>query len=409
MNTQSLGRLARKLEPGIVVLLFLYYLNPQLPPLVDRALKYGGYGLVALLVIGVGMGRWQRFAYVATRDLFPWLLLGLAMASVLWSAAPEYTSDQIDPVIRASIFGAYLAMRYTPKELMRLVAWTLGIAAVLSLVYALAVPSLGIGGDGLWKGIFGHKQYLGRWMIVGTITFLNIAFDNRRDRLVGLTGFAMAVALVLLSRSTTALIVLLLSLSLFPLFNFVRQQYKLRLVLFITSFLLLSSVAVLIVSNLETIVVDILGKNLEFNGRTPIWTLAIEKGLERPWLGYGYVGFWNSDASSIIFLLTWANSEGKTFHAHNGFIDVFLQLGFVGLSLCLLSFLMLIARTVYLINSTKGRELFWIFQFLIISFVTNVTEGGTFVGSGTMWILYVSISFSTAVWRKRIRGKCMPG
>ena len=405
MNTKSIGHLARKIEPGIVVLLLLYFFKPQLPPLLAGFMKYGSYGLIALLILGVGIGRWQRLAYVATRDLFPWLLLGLSWASVIWSAAPRFTSDEVDVVIRATLFGTYLAMRYTPKELMRLVGWTLGIAAVLSVVYAVVLPSRGIS-DGLWKGIFQHKQYLGRAMVIGAITFLNVVFDQGRDRWLPWAGVGLAVTLVLLSQSKSALLLLLLSLSLFPLQKFVNQGYRLRVVLFIAAFLLVGTVALLIVSNLETIVVEILGKNMEFNGRVPVWTLAIEKGLERPWLGYGYAGFWTSDEASYILDSTWAGSGGGgRFHAHNGFIDVFLQLGFVGLSLCLLSFLMLTIRTVTLISSTKSREFFWIFQFLIISFLANASEVRTFVGGGTMWILYVSISFSTAVWCKRIRRK----
>ncbi len=406
MKGQSFQLLARKLEPGIVILLLLYYWGPQLPPIIASPLKYGNYGLVAILFLGVGIGQWGRFAYVATRDIFPWLLMGLSIASVIWSAAPSYTSDEVDPLIRATIFGAYLATRYPLKELMRLVAWTVGIAAVLSLVYALAVPSLGIDGGGLWKGIFQHKQYLGRAMVLGSFTFLNVAFDDRKYRRVALAGCGLSVALLLLTQSKSALILLLISLFLFPLFKFIKQHYKLRVILLISSFLLIGCVTVLITSNLETIVVDALGKNLEFNGRTPVWTLAIEKGLERPWLGYGYAGFWTSDASSYILSSTWALSgaggEGR-FHAHNGFIDTFLQLGFVGLSLFFLSFIMLISRTLALINITKSREFMWIFQFLIFSLLANASEVSTIVNGGLMWILYLSMSFSTAVYCNRIK------
>jgi O-antigen ligase len=174
----------------------------------------------------------------------------------------------------------------------------------------------------------------------------------------------------------------------------------------VAAFLLISGVAMLITTNLETIVVDILGKDLTFNGRIPIWTLAIEKGLERPWLGYGYDGFWTSDESYLIYRNTWLWEgfvNGEIMHAHNGFIDIFLELGFVGLSLCLLSFLMLISRTFYLINLTNLREFFWIFQFLIIFLFCNMSEGAIFLGGSLFWVLYVSMSFSTAIWCNRIK------
>lgn len=405
MNTLSIQRLLRKLEPIIVVLLLLYSLNPQLPSVAKVVMKYGSYGLVGLLVLGVSIGRWRRFAYVITQDIFPWLLLGLSIASVVWSASPKHTSDEIDPLIRGSMFAAYLAMRYTPKELMRLTAWTFGMAAVLSLLYTLALPSSGIL-DGLWRGIFVHKQYLGRAMAIGGLTLFNVALDDRRYRWLALAGLVLSIVLMLLSQSKSALLILLMSLSLFPLFNFIKQHYKLRVILLSILFLFLGCVAILVTTNLETILVEILGKNLEFNGRIPVWILSIQKGLERPWLGYGFSGFWTSSESYEVLIGTWAKGSlisGNRFHAHNGFIDVFLQLGLVGILLCALSFITLMLRTLTLMNVTNNREYFWIFQFLIIFLLSNVSIANLFVGSNTFWILYVSISFSTAIWCHRIK------
>ncbi|MEM9399518.1 MAG: O-antigen ligase family protein [Verrucomicrobiota bacterium] len=411
MRTQKLIYLARRIEPVAVILLLLYYVYPQMPGALDNPLKYLSYGVVGILFLSAGMGNWQRLAYVATRDLFPLVLLGLSIISVLWSAAPNYTIDEVDPVIRACLFSIYIAMRYTVKEQMRLFAWMLGVAAVLSLIYALAVPSEGIAmtnGEVSWKGIFQHKQYLGRFMVLGAITFINIALDNRKYQKIAWIGVFLTATLALLSSSRSALILLLFSILSLPLYRLIKQKkYKLRTILLIVITFMISASIILVASNLETIVVDILGKNLEFNGRIPVWTLAIQKGLERPLLGYGYVGFWTSDESLSILNSTWALSasggEGR-FHAHNGFIDVFLQLGFVGLLLCLLSFITLMSRVIILIGSHKnGREFFWIFQFLLITFLANLSEIRTFIGHGTLWILYVSLSLSTAVLLGRTR------
>jgi O-antigen ligase len=244
-------------------------------------------------------------------------------------------------------------------------------------------------------------------MVIGVITFLNIALDERRYRWLTLIGTGLAIALVLLSGSKSSLIILILSLSLLPLYKFIRQHYKLQVVLLIVFFLLLGSAAVLIVGNLETIVVDILGKSMSLSDRVPLWNLVVEKGLERPWLGYGYAGFWTSNNALFVFNnLSWGPStlSDSRFYSHNGLVEVFIQLGFVGLSLCLLSFVMLMLRTVYLINSTRSREFFWLFQFLMVFFLSNLSELG-FLANDTSWILYVSMSFSTGVWCKRIKRK----
>lgn len=403
MKDQSFQLLARKLEPGIAILLILYYWAPQLPPIIDITMKYGSYVLVAILFFSVVIGQWRRCAYVATRDIFPWLLLGLSYASIIWSAAPQYTLDEVDPLIRATIFGTYLAIRYTPREQIRLLAWLMGIAIFLSFLYSLAIPSLGIDESGMWKGIFQHKQYLGRLMVIASFTFIYLAFDSHRYRWLYWTGCGFSILLLVMSQSKSALILLLISWLLFPLVKFIKQHYKVRVILIITSLLLLSCITIFIGNNLETIVIEILGKNLEFNGRVPVWNLAIHKGLERPWLGYGYAGFWTSDHALYVLNRSWAGVGDTRMHSHNGFLDTFLQLGLVGLSLFILSFLLLISRTFFLINTTKSREFTWIVQFLILSLLANASEISTIANGGSMWILYVSISFSTVVQCERIR------
>lgn len=397
-----------KIEPVIAVLLIFYYFGLNLPPTIDTASKYLCYLFVGSLVIINMLTKGQKFAYVATRDLFPWLLLGLSFASILWSAAPEYTSDEVEPLFRASFLGAYLATRYTIKDHMWLLLSALGIAAIFSIIFALIMPDYGIdfvsNNEVSWRGIFTHKQYLGRQMAIGVITCLHLFLDKNKHRFLLLGLLFLCLILLILSNSKSALILLFFSLLLFPVFTLLKQGYRLKVAIFIFAFLIVISIALLITINLETILVDVLGKDLTFNGRTTIWRLALEKGWERPWLGYGYSGFWTSDAANYILNNTWAvvaKNEGARFHAHNGLIEVFLQLGLVGLILCLLSFLRLSWRAINLIQSTHKREFLWILQFLFISFLANFSEIRTFIEGGAMWVLYISFSFLLGIWWKR--------
>lgn len=399
-----------KIEPVIAVLLIFYYFGLNLPPVIGTVSKYLCYLFVGGLVIINLLTKGQKFAYVATRDLFPWLLLGLSFASILWSTAPEYTSDEIEPLVRASFLGAYLATRYTIKDHMWLLVSALGIAAIFSIIFALITPDYGIdfvsNNEVSWRGIFTHKQYLGRQMTLGVITCLHLLLDKSKHRFLLLGLLFLCLLLLILSSSKSALILLFFSSLLFPVFTLLKQGYRLKVAIFIFASLIVIGVGLLITINLETIVVDLLGKDLTFNGRTTIWSLALEKGWERPWLGYGYSGFWTSDAANYILNNTWAivaKKEGVRFHAHNGLIEVFLQLGLVGLILCLLSFLRLCWRAINLIQATQKREFLWILQFLFISFLANFSEIRTFIEGGAMWVLYISFSFLLGIWWKRIK------
>lgn len=176
------------------------------------------------------------------------------------------------------------------------------------------------------------------------------------------------------------------------------------------SILFYSILAIILSLNIEYIVVDLLGKDLAFDGRVPLWNLAIEKGLEQPWLGYGYEGFWSSpNVSDYVIYNSWAvlnegfRNHSVQFHSHNGFIDLFLELGFIGVFIFLLNIFFSIKRIITLLISTRGVEFYWMLQFLGIFWIANLAEGGLVLSSRDMfWIIYVSIVISSAVEQTRI-------
>ncbi|MFM7423532.1 MAG: O-antigen ligase family protein [Elainella sp.] len=399
------------LEVVLVLVLLLYFTEVDLDLRLIGIANFASYGLVGILLL-LNLKSWKRLLYVATCDLPLLLLIGLALASFFWSAAPDFTADEVKALLRASVVGVYLAFRFTPKQQMQLFVWTVGISALLSTAFALAMPAYGIhlSGEhaGLWKGIYTHKQYLGRLMTVGLVPFLLCGLEQPKHRVFYFSGAALVLALIVLSGSRTSLSLLTVSLLLLPLYQMVRQAYRTRAMLLSLSIVLVGALIMLVTANIETIIVDVMGKSLDLNSRGPIWTYAIEKGLERPWLGYGYAGFWTSSEADMIYNNTWAGGimrEGSRFHAHNGFIDTFLQIGLVGLVICMLTFLRSIRDAAVLMTSRQyGLETFWMLQFLVITLFFNVTETRTFLASNTFWSITVSIALITKMqYKKRHR------
>jgi exopolysaccharide production protein ExoQ len=408
LKLQALKNFGEKLEPWIVGVLLLYFFGLDAPPLIVKIMKVGSYPIVFFLIVG----RLQRFAYFATRDISLLLLVGMAMISVFWSAAPDFTSIETKAVLRATLFGVYLAMRFSIKEQMKLLAWVLGIGAVFSLLFALAMPSYGIhvSGDegtvGAWKGIFSFKNLFASLMTLGALLFLLIALDERKKRWLSWGLFGLSVVLLFLSQGKTAYSVFFISLSLLPFHKFVKQHDKLRVFFMLIAILVTGSAIVLVLSNLEFIVVDTLGKNMEFNGRMPIWTLIFNKILERPWLGYGLSGFWTSDEALYVLYNSWgeiALESGTRFNAHSGYLDLGLALGFLGFFLYVFNFLALFTRTVNLWMATRSIEFFWIIQVLVIFLLLNFTDSISILGIGSTWSIYVSMAISTAVQQTRMR------
>jgi O-antigen ligase len=415
LNNQLLNLWFRNLEVVVTVIWLLYFLDVRIPsPILDKSIRVLAYPILAILVIL----HWKRFSWVATRDIPLLLLVGTAFASVFWSADPGKTLDGCKGLLRTFLFGAYLATRYSLKEQMKILTWVFGIATILSLVVALAIPSYGTAArldhPGAWQGIFAHKNILGYAMTIGAILFLLTAIKERKPNWLAWSGFGLAVVLTVLAYSSSALVSLLLLLSLMPVYKLVRQHYKLQVILLSMTCILAASVAIFIFSNLETILVDILQEGLTFNGRTPIWDLIVEKTWERPWLGYGYSAFWESDAGAYVILHTWASAGGakeaveQGFNAHSGYFQLLPQLGFLGISLYAISLVTVFIRVFILLLSTKKIEFFWLLQFLVFICVTNVGDAmaTVFLSSDASYMsIYVSICLSTAIECKRIKRK----
>jgi O-antigen ligase len=406
VNSQTSSTPIVKLELAIVGFLLFFYLGVDLPPIGITLLNLISYPCVGFLILL----RWKHVLYAATQEI-PLLLLHLfAIASIVWSAAPDVTENEIKALMRAALFGVYLAARFNLKELMKLVTITLATGVIASLIAVLVFPSYGIHSSGpllgTWKGVFTFKNLFAYITATSALLFLLLLLNTRTQRKrMGLL-LAISVALLLGSQGRTALASLIVTAALIPAYWIVMQHYKVRVIVFVTGILLVSAMIVAFVANLEFVVVDLLGKNLELNGRFPIWTLMIEKGQESPWLGYGFSGFWTSDASDIVFSLSWASlarEAGVRFNSHNGFLELFLQLGLIGLILFGISLLVLLGKTLYLLLRIKSLELFWVFQTTILMILLNVADSIAILSVGSLWSLYIAFAISISLQYNWIR------
>ncbi len=406
MNNKSKEFLS-KIETGSVIVLLISSDILNIPSSLNIIINLISYGIVFLLV-----GRqWKRVAYVLTKEKLLLVLVGFACFSFFWSATPSETFTQIRALVRTTLFAAYLTTRYTMRQQMNLLSWTIALIAIISTIICIVNPSYGISITNnvtTWQGIYAHKQYLGRSMGLGASLFLINIFSQQQKRWVNIPFFLLTFSLIVLSTSRTSLLVLLLPILLFPLYKVAKKQSTVRIVFILTILLVSIGTASIVISNLETIVVDILGKDIEFNGRIPLWTLVIEKISERPLLGYGYAGFWMSDAGGYIIKNTWAafdelTSQGK-FHAHNGFLEITLELGLIGLTLLIIDMFFVLQRIIKLLISTQTVESFWMLVYMGIVLTVNLSEAKTFLSTSSIfWILQASIAFSSALEYSRMR------
>jgi len=390
--------LLAKLEPCLTILFLAFYANLSILGPYMTLISAFSYIAIPILIAF----NFKRFAYVITREPLLLAIIILAIASVTWSVTPDATQINARSLIRTSLFGAYIATRYDSKEQLNLILLFFGITALLSVFYSLAIPEIGIfrsNGPPVWRGIFKHKNHLAINMALSSTLFLIATIYKRHFLRLGLIGFGLSLAALIFSDGKSALSIFVVATALIPVYKILLQHYKIRVVFLLTLGLLIGTVAVAVFTNLEFIVVDLLGKDLGGNGRDELWLYLLERASERPLLGYGYSGFWfNPVEVAGVSTNTWLQTGVGNGHAHSGFIDLLLHLGWVGSILFFINFVHILFKTLITLSLTQSVEAFSVFLFLIIMFISNFSVNASFLAPRHLfWVLYVSMTLSSAI------------
>lgn len=342
---------------------------------------------------------WKGFIYVIIRSPLQFLLLAIVIFSLLWSEDLSSSLTYLRGLIRIYFLAIYLAMRYPLKEQIKLIAWALGVAASLSMLFSAFIPGYIHESPellGMWSGIYGHKNELGYMMAWSAGVFLHLALSGHRYRWLMWALCGISICLIILSRSTTSLTILMTMILLLPFYRSLKKtNYKLQVITITSTLMLLMISSILLLNNAET-VVGTSGKDLTFNGRSDLWELVISKILERPWLGYGFSGFWTSNAASKLrATYDWASN------AHNGFLELLLELGFVGFLAFAAGFVrFFVMALTRIISVAKKPEDYWPMQMLIIIVIVNFSEARLLTPSWN-WLMYITMSLSLTVEYQR--------
>jgi len=322
------------------------------------------------------------------------LLMALVLTSAMWSAVPGTTFRRGISVICTSFFGVYLALRYSPRDQLRLLTRVCTLAVVGSFIFGVlhvgqSVDQL----QGVWIGIFAQKNALGRMMVFSALVFLlesKASDGNKRWAQVGLFS---AFVLIYLSKSSTSFVAFFVLMAFYLLSDNLRGSVR-RVVLTVFSAFCAIGLGVFWMFHHLGAVTEGLHRDVTLTGRLYIWVLGTVMALQKPWFGYGYSAFWlgpEGPSGKIWKALNWA-APG----AHNGLLELWLDLGLVGVGLFVVGFLAYARRAVVIFRSTKTAELIWPFMFFAFLVMVNLTESSLLGGNGLFWVLYVAAAVSVS-------------
>jgi len=286
-----------------------------------------------------------------------WLVPALAIASVLWSAAP-YVTLRAAVQLALTIGIASLAAGFLkPRAFVSAMSAGLLVGALLSLVFGRYGVD-GMTGATVFLGIFASKNTMALFMSLLAIFAAAVMLDRGQPapmRLLAVVSFLLSIPLLLLARSAGALITTVASLAvLLATIAFARLRSRERLLVGAGAVVLLVpalAVTLLLALNgtlgeaVTAFVTEVLGKDATLTGRTLLWRTALAEIDKRPLLGTGYYAFWlqgNPLVESI-----WRDfgiGSRMGFHFHNTVLEFAVELGWLGVAALVITLALAITR-----------------------------------------------------------------
>ncbi len=353
------------------------------------------YALFFILFRGSRKQLFNNFSYLFKQPILG-IYIGIICFSVFWSANQEATLRAIAGLLFFSIFAVHFARKYNWQELSRLLRWNSTFIAIYSVFTALFVPSIGICSKG-WCGGFGHPISLGNMMALGTTLWLLNVFANPKYYLRSLVCFSICLMVLHFTNSAGALLVLTTLIVLLFFTTFLKKlKFTQAFIFFILLLFVFGISSIWLMENLDNLLF-FFNKDVTISGRIPLWTLLLQTSIrERLWFGYGFHAYWQrwmgseSPANYVVNTIV-GNGRDWVAHAHNGFLDIILNIGMIGLVIFVCLFLINVVRTIKLVISTKRSESLLPLIILTFTFITNLFISPIVIPSFT-WFLFILVT-----------------
>lgn len=356
---------------------------------------------VAFLAVGLLISQPGKALHTARKAPIIWMLVVLVFLSSLWSSAPDVTLRRAVSVTLAALYGILLAVRYPFLDVLRMLGVALAIAVLASLAAVLLLPEVAVMDAhphiGAWQGVLYHKNALGRTSAMALIVFLFLFSDGMGINRWRWLLLAAAASITLIgSRSATAMgITLIVGITWLLIRQMRRMPRPLQPALASLGMAAAILVAVILPNYLEELL-GLFGRDLTLTGRFPLWASSVPLALQRPLLGYGFGSFWLGWAgpSAQVWEVTWHAT-----HAHNGYLDLWLEIGLVGLTLIMALLVTTLIRAVQGIYREVGNLIFGFAFIVAVFFATANASQSMFLKSGLgrsfYWILFSYIYLLT--------------
>lgn len=413
---------------AIVTFVFMISTNA-----VRNLLDWPGFLVSAAVLVAIGVVLFvklkpQQFRWYRLPSPLYWFLT-LALLSIFWS---QYRTESVLgnlAQLATTILAVVLAFILTWHEFLRTLGAALRYVIGLSFAFELwvawfvrepllpwwqvepegATPKLLFWSRNLLfeggpiQGLLGSSTLFGFVGLMGLIIFSVQLRAGLVGRWAGWFWFAMSILTLALTRSGTVTVALAAAMVALAFAIWARRIGPVgRTPLYTTGAAAIAAVAAAVIFAREFLF-GLLGKSPDMTGRMETWEKVFALAADRPWFGWGWVSYWAPWVEPFESL----DVQGgiQVMSAHNAWIDVWLQLGIVGV----LVFAPLVVLTLWRVwfravdQPRRGfgpalpyaTSALWPFLLMVALLVQSFAESRILIESG--WLLLVMLAVKSRV------------
>ena len=259
------------------------------------------------------------------------LTVGFLFVTSFWSMDARATLTAATVYLCVLLGAIGIARILDPERFMHLLSCACFLTAIESLLLAIVSPGTAFmeGAVPDFIGIFPSKNVLGYTMAAGALACLHGIRVARRPPLYKIVMLLVFAGMTVAAKATGALLATLSFCGISVFFTLWQKGKVGRLVGILLAIGIAPVVIVMIVA--PDWILELIGKDPTLTGRTEIWAFVTNDIWMKPLFGWGYFGFWhgnNPAAREISDAVRWTVPE-----AHNGLLELLLNLGIVGTAL----------------------------------------------------------------------------
>ncbi|MBV0894328.1 O-antigen ligase [Microbacterium sp. NC79] len=350
---------------------------------------------------------WIRFIPSSIALILLWTCLSFA-----WSSDQRLTWIGIWGALGYAFLAIVIAHIRDSLQTVRAIGDVLRVLLALSIVVELlsgvffdsAFEFLGVQGNitagGPVQGIFETRNMLGLVSVIALVTFVVEFRTQSIEKPRAVVSIAMALALIGLSLSPTAIVLVGVVAASAGTLAIVRatQPERRNAVQLTLAALVVGMIVIGLVFRHQ--IIRWLGAGTDIAVRADLWNALLDYSRLQPWQGWGYFGAWAPNEFPF-----WSINDraGEDIHlsALNAFFDVLIQLGIVGLVLFLFAAGLALTRAWLIATQRKSILYAWTPLVLITLLANSMLESTVLTSVGFMlFVLCATRAGQVKSWRE---------